>query len=458
MPTLFRSKAGEQKHNQDLAKIIKSVASAETYGSLPLGVRTTRNYTVQQGTPIDGSRSLLRMLSPFSFELVPPLVLGSDPVTGNGASKKAQIGIYESAITSNDAFSNAKERVSSNIIQSGKLLGNDQITRLEGIVTNGKFHQRYAADKTRFQESGNSFLDPQIADVLTAADIALQLNQIMKTPPLVLLVNPQTLAITYNKLQQYSERTRFGYVFQQWGEEQPKLSISGKIGAFLAGANPADMQRAFVAGRNGNIDQVSGVQFASKHESASFQNLMNLFAFYLNNGYIHDTLGKSYANHFVGALAIRYDQWVYIGNIDTFSYGYEDTGTGPNGGVQFDMEFNISQMYDSSKVTNLVRPMQAPTPSPSDPRYSAGRRQGAPTDINLLNPVYEEARIAAWPKPGSPELDAIQGASGIGSRVRQSSVLTLPAGQRGFNIVAGSVAAPPQQVAVGSVPVRPFGV
>lgn len=453
MPTLFRSKAGERKQNQDLAKIIKTVPAAETYGRLPLGVRVTRNYSIQQSTPIDGSRSLSRVLSPFSIELVPPLVFGNDPVLGNGQKKKAQTGIFEAALTSNDAFKRAKDRRNSNLIATGKVLGNKQITRLEAIVTNGKLHRRYAADKTRFQEGGDSFLDPQIADVLTAADIALQLNHMLNTPPLILLINPQSLSVTYNRLQQYSERTRTGYVFQHWGEEQPKLSISGMIGAFIAGANPWDSQRAFVAGRSGQIDQVSGVQFASKHDSASFQNLMSLFSFYLNNGYIHDTLGKSYANHFVGALAIRYDQWVYIGNIDSFSYGYEDTKQ--RGGLQFDMEFTVSQMYDTSQNMNVVRPMQAPTPSPSDPRYSTvgqSRLTRRPGEINLLAPAYNAAREAAKPKPGSPALDAA-----TPGRVLPSSTPTLEPNTRGFRSTASAVTtAPPQQTSVRNTPGQPF--
>lgn len=450
MPTLFRSHAGERKKNQDLAKTIKGVPPAETYGRIPLGARVQRNYSVQRNVPIDGSRTMSRMLSPFSFELVPPLVLGNDPVLGNGKGKKANTGIFEAALTANDAFKNAKDRVNSNVIRSGKLSGNNQITQLEGVVTNGKFHRRYAADKTRFQEGSDSFLDPQIADVLTAADIALQLNRILDTPPLFLLVNPQSMSISYNKLQQYSERTRYGYVFQHWGEEQPKLSISGRIGAFMAGANPSDVQRAFVAGRSGDIDQISGVQYASKHGSAAFQNLMSLFAFYLNNGYIFDTLGKSYANHFVGALAIRYDQWVYIGNVDSFSYGYEDSGTSPHGGLQFDMEFTVSQLHDVAQSSAVVRPMQSPTPSPSDSRYSTLQRTG--NEINLLEPTYNAVREATRPKPTSPAIDVKDGTA-----EKAPPATTLPPSTRGFRSATTPATGPaPQQTSVAGVVARAF--
>ena len=83
-----------------------------------------------------------------------------------------------------------------------------------------------------------------------------------------------------NKVQQYNDRTRYGYVFQGWGEEQTRLTISAKCGAFSSGGR--------------------GVQYASKRDSAAWQNLMTAFQFYKNNGYIYDTLGKSNAHLFVG--------------------------------------------------------------------------------------------------------------------------------------------------------------
>jgi hypothetical protein len=93
---------------------------------------------------------------------------------------------------------------------------------------------------------------------------------------------------------------------------------------------------------------------------------MNLYQLYMNNGYIVDQITKTNANYFVGALAIRYDQWVYIGNMNSFSFGYEE-GT-MHGGISFDVEFNVVAMYDLAQPVTAVSPLLAPTKSPSDRR------------------------------------------------------------------------------------------
>jgi hypothetical protein len=215
----------------------------------------------------------------------------------------------------------------------------------------------------------------------------------------VLLINPNTLAFAHNKIQQYTERTRYGYVFQAHGEEQPKISVSGVIGAYLAGASVRDRERAFVKSQRGYNSSVSGVQFASKRDSASYQNLMNLFSMYMSSGYIFDTIGKSSANHFVGALAIRYDGWVYVGHIESFSYQYEDTK--PNGGMGFDFEFVASQLFDTTQNVQQIRPLRAPTSSPSDPKYGA---LGAlpdliATSVQESQATYGAARTATTTEP-----------------------------------------------------------
>jgi hypothetical protein len=90
--------------------------------------------------------------------------------------------------------------------------------------------------------------------------------------------------------------------------------------------------------------------------------------FYRNNGYIHDTVGKSNAHHFIGALSIHYDQWIYYGHMESFNYGYDETLQ--HGGIDFQMEFVVSMMVDTHQAVAAVRPMMSPTPSLSDPRYS----------------------------------------------------------------------------------------
>jgi len=192
--------------------------------------------------------------------------------------------------------------------------------------------------------------EPAIADLAQAVDLAWQLSAVMQVAPLVLLINPQNLSINYSKIQQFQDRSRHGYIFQAWGEEQPKLSITAKCGAFVSGGR--------------------GVQMVSRLDSVAWQNLMSAFHLYRNNGYIHDMTGKSNAHLFVGALSIHYDQWVYYGHMENFNWTLDEGNT--HGGVEFSMEFTVSSMLDTASPSYNVAPMRSPTPAPWDAQYLSG--------------------------------------------------------------------------------------
>lgn len=228
--------------------------------------------------------------------------------------------------------------------------GRDQIDP-DTFIARGRLGS--STEASEFQEPG--FIDRQIA-----ADIVNQLQEILNVPPLTLLINPTSMNITRPKLLQFSQRTRQGFVFQAWGEEQPVMSISGKIGAFIAGANPL----VGVLQPGEPTPSATGAQFASKRDSASYQNLMALLSIYKNNGYIHDTINNTNAHHFVGSISIEYDQRVFVGNFNSFNWGYQDDQ--PNGGLTFEIEFGISQEFDNHRAVDNLLPLKAPTQSPSD--------------------------------------------------------------------------------------------
>ena len=148
-------------------------------------------------------------------------------------------------------------------------------------------------------------------------------------------------------------------------EGQVTLSISGSTGAFCAGNNSAtaNIIRSTSAGitglTNSENDVASGVQFASKRDSAAFQQLMSLFHTYLNNGYIYDTVGGSEAHLMVGAVAIDYDQMTYVGNINSFSYSYAE---GTPHRIEWSMEFTVGRMYDHAEEPVVVTPQSTPNP------------------------------------------------------------------------------------------------
>jgi len=331
------------------------------YKGLRVGPDFSVEYEAATAPAIDGSRDLSRVLSPFMIQVEPPLIMSQAFDTG-GAKNIA--GIFEGAHRgAPNAFVTARTAIQQDLPGGSQLSNSGTV---ESFVSQGFINRPRTKDRTiDVKGDGPSRLGtPSITDLKVAADITMQLRALVNTPPLVLLINPQTLNMVYTKIQQFSDRTRYGFVFQAWGEEQPRLSISARCGAFISGGR--------------------GVQWASRRDSAAWQNLATAFHFYRNNGYIYDTVGKSNANHMVGALSIHYDGWVYYGNMESFSYAYEEANQ--LGGVVFDMEFTVNEMVDTSKVSPVVTPMRSPIPSASDRRFSGlngPRGTASPGDISV---------------------------------------------------------------------------
>jgi hypothetical protein len=351
--------------------------AALLYQGLSIGPGTQRTYEIQGGVPIDGSRAILRDAnfgSPFTIRVIPPPLL-VEALSG-GEADKEKINIIGSALKINDTFAAFNEKLEAFRASTFVTKTQDELTRLETFVAdNGVFFDA---------ASGKSSLAnvPAISDLKQAASVIAQLNRMMSTPPLTMLVNPQSLTLTRTKKQQYSERNRKGYVFQAWGEEQPRLNVLGKTGAFIAGTRFTDTDSpanffglgAESRGRVGRTSVASGVQYATKRDSAAWQNLMSLFTIYRNNGYIYDLISRTEAHQWIGMVAIDYDQQTYLGHFENFSWTEsEDTMLG---GVEFTFDFTVSFQFDSAQREFVVLPIKAPTPSPSDPQWTrVSRRQ-----------------------------------------------------------------------------------
>ena len=252
-----------------------------------------------------------------------------------------------------------------------------------------------------------------VSDLVQALDVILQINKLLNTPSLTLLVNPERLSVTYAKRQQYQDRNRYNYIFQSWGEEQVRLSISGKAAGFVVGSQGiGDVDVSLFPSGTGAVnvsrtEGVSGYQWASKQESAAWQNFMSLFQFYRNNGYIYDTVNKdvssqrgSEAHLFIGTVEISYDQWVYVGNFENFQYSFVENKQ--HGALEFGFEFVASSVFDRSQGgVAPVRPYGTPpTPSPSQ----------APEDPRpvLTDPAPKTARQLESPQGGTPSTSILQ--------------------------------------------------
>jgi len=347
------------------------------YQGVAAGPGWKRSYQIQPGAPVDGSRAILRDPangSPFTFRLIPPPLLIE--ALSAGQKDEEKISLIGAALKINDTFSKFNEKLEAFRASSFVTKTQDELARLETFVAaNGVFYDAATGATSLANVTA-------ISDVKQAASVIAQLNRMLSTPPLTLLVNPQNLTLTHTKKQQYSDRNRKGYVFQTWGHEQPRLSVTGKTGAFIAGSKFTDTDSpnnfaglgSAARGVVGATTAVSGVQYASKRDSASWQNLMALLTLYRNNGLIYDLVTNTEAHQWVGMVGIDYDQQTYMGNFENFTWTEsEDTMLG---GIEFSFEFTISSQFDSAQREFVVLPQKAPTPSPSDPLWTAqGRRQ-----------------------------------------------------------------------------------
>lgn len=324
---------------------IGSTPVAMRYDGIPVGPRFAYLFELQAGVPVDGTNEALRNYSPFTLRFVLPEELSASapaPSTDTVADQARNVTLVGSAAAGSNVAGSANQSAAALALPSST--GTEaRVAMLESFVAGGEF---FSAQQSGFATT--------IVNALTAADVALQVERLRAAEPLVLLVNPAEFSIDYTKVQSYQSRTRKGYVFEAWGEEQPTISVSGSTGGFVAGA--VDTASPFGGQASGNTTTPSGYQWASRRDSAAWQNFASLYHFYRNNGYVYDTVGKTDAHLFAGSVSIEYDQVTYTGNIDSFSFTF-DEGTPLR--VTFDMEFKVCSIVDGAKSGSTVVPLNA---------------------------------------------------------------------------------------------------
>lgn len=311
------------------------------YEPLSTGKEFTRTYERAQGTPYSGVTEK-RLYSTFVIRPVLPSILNEDALPlGRGRN------IYSAAARTRD-FSREPPRPSSVLIGNLSRLNPSVLrTGIENFRLNN-------ARATRDPSVGPP--RPLITDEATARAIALQVQAMANAQPLLFLINPQSMQVQHQKIQQNTDRSRDGSIFQAWGEEPQKLSFSCQTAAFMAGA-PLNASPS----RNGQGRLPTGVQFAAKRNSPAFHQLMSLLTLYKSGGHIRDILGESNSAYMIGNTQIEYDQNVYWGHMDTFSWGYE--ADSPNS-IKFDFEFTALKTYDLATLKSAVTPLRmAPTSS-----------------------------------------------------------------------------------------------
>lgn len=153
------------------------------------------------------------------------------------------------------------------------------------------------------------------------------LDQMAKTPPLRLLVHPQSFRISAEKLISDGNWGRNGPIIEHWGENQDTIEGSGKVAAFYS----LDVQ-------NGNGP---GLTRTARQFSASYQNLLSLWLIYKNNGGVWfpdpivPTGSKAKNLSVVGSVYLYFDHILYIGSFDSFNLTESET-------APFTLEYSFS--------------------------------------------------------------------------------------------------------------------
>ena len=352
----------------------KSVFYASDYELLSPGSRASFSYEEQEGVPVDGSSRAARDAAPFTLRIIPPS-LEDLPASFAGEAARTNVDSYQQAGQSMESNQQAAQ---------GLLEAYGISSQANSAVVANTLNQQISAGQFLNRVSGTQ-IRTTLTDATTAMDIAAQIAAMASTPPLTLLVNPSSMSISYQGIQSYQERGREGFIFQRWGEQQPTIKFQGQTGAFIAGEISTDTSStgtfsgsglanaAIQAFREfGETTTPTGVQFASKRNSAAFQNFQSLYQIYRNNGYIYDRVGQTEAHLAIGAVAIDYDQYTYIGHIESFEYAYDTTQIHA---IEWSMEFVVDVMYDNAQTPTAVLPLVAPTPNPTSPGGALG--QGA---------------------------------------------------------------------------------
>ncbi len=244
------------------------------------------------------------------------------------------------------------------------------------------------------------------------------LQQMANTPPLQLIVNPQTFKINSEKIVSDGNWTRYGPadVIEHWGENQDKLEGSGKIAAFQA----VDMTTT-----NGG----PGLTRTARQYSASYQNFLSLYQLYKNNAglfltdNVEPTDTKKQNMSVVGSIYIYYDHTLYIGSFDNFTITETD-------GAPFTLEYSFSFTLRATFTLDQV----------SDPNYTYNIPQGGFTTQQTPSvPTTQAATLSSGQPPSNAETagnEAFYNAFGNGASVEDANAARLNAVQ---NVLVGGI-------------------
>lgn len=181
------------------------------------------------------------------------------------------------------------------------------------------------ANKTLSQSSSNDLNKTDLGQQFLAAQFAMikatqaALDQMARTPPLRLLVNPRSFKVGSEKIISDGNWGRNGPIVEHWGEQQDTIEGSGKIAGFYSIDAVGGSNSSGAAGAG------PGLTRTARQFSLSYQNLLSLWLLYKNNGGIwlpdltDNNSSKRTNLNVVGSIYIYYDDILYIGSFDSFN-------------------------------------------------------------------------------------------------------------------------------------------
>ena len=237
-----------------------------------------------------------------------------------------------------------------------------------------KQQQKIANTDLNMSDMGQALLQKQIA--MIKATLAA-LDTMRNTPPLRMLVNPQSFKTSSEKICSDGNRSRSQPIIEHWGEQQDKLEASGKIAGFYAAdmVGNADVSNRGSSGTSTHpypdtVGTYPGLTRSARQFSKSWQNFLSLYMIYRSNGglFLEDFYEASQSKDpdnftdttlsVVGSVYIYYDNILYIGSFDTFSITEDDT-------APYTVEYNFAFTVRATFLLDSV----------DDPKFTYGAPQ-----------------------------------------------------------------------------------
>jgi murein DD-endopeptidase MepM/ murein hydrolase activator NlpD len=249
-----------------------------------------------------------------------------------------------------------------------------------------KTTSQVAAKSLRTDELEGSFLEQQRV-MINQMRQALEL--MARTPPLRMLVNPQSFQVTAEKLIADGNWGRNGPIVEHWGDNQDKIEASGKVAAFFA--------------QDANNPTGPGLSRTARQFSKSYQNLLSLWLIYKNNGgiWFPDPLvpGNSRAKNLsvVGSIYLYYDKILYIGSFDSFTLTETDSAPFT---LEYSFSFTVRSWYLLDHFEDNQYMYGKPT-VPSVPTSAGGN------PLMAGNTAPQPSPNVALPPPALPSNDGL---------------------------------------------------